>query len=149
MRQVVRRIDPGLSYYGPIVDVLLDAPPAAREAMTAAGKDAAGPVGLKALVDTGASCCGLREGVAAQLGLEPVGKKDVLRGGSLRCSNRDEYHLVLSISDDAAHVVFREEIVLIEDQIGTKDYQMLIGRDVLDQAIFVYHGPRKTFTLSF
>ena len=119
MRQVVRRIDPGLSYYGPIVDVLLDAPPAARQAMTAAGKDAAGPVGLKALVDTGASCCGLREGVAAQLGLEPVGKKDVLRGGSLRCSNRDE------------------------------DYQMLIGRDVLDQAIFVYHGPRKTFTLSF
>ena len=52
-------------------------------------------MGLKALVDTGASCCGLREGGAAQLGLE------------------------------------------------------LIGRDVLDQAILVYHGPRKTFSLSF
>ena len=57
--------------------------------------------------------------------------------------------LHLAILNESAEVVFSQEVFFVEDHVGGDEYRTLIGRDVLDEAVFVYHGPRKKFRLQF
>jgi hypothetical protein len=42
-----------------------------------------------------------------------------------------------------------ELIPVIESDLDTRGFQALLGRDVLDQGIFIYNGHRRFLTLAF
>ena len=149
MRRRIRREDSGLTYCGPIVDVELAIPETLREILQSQGTPIPEPIRLSAIIDTGASWCGVMEGIPASLGLEPIGTKPVRRGGNLRPASRAQYAMRLSILDELERPIFSEDVIFVENQVGGDEYKVLMGRDILDGATFVYHGGRKIFRLQF
>ena len=63
MSRRVRREDPALTLYGPIVDMVLSVPKRLQEVLEAQGVSLPQPVEVRARIDTGASCCGIMEGM--------------------------------------------------------------------------------------
>ncbi len=128
---------------GPVVNVEIAVGAATEQVLRAAGAAVPPPVVASAMLDTGAAATVLRAGIAAQLGLRPVGVARVSTPTSadVEC---DEY---------LVRIVFPQRVVMetvvVEAPMAGQNVECLIGRDVLAHAVFVYVGASDLFTLSF
>lgn len=115
----------------------------AEEALKKAGEPVPAPVELTALVDTGATGTVIRKGVAAQLGLKPVG---VVRIHTPSSSD-------VPCEQYAVRLLFPNNVIVegtaIEAPLLGQDIQVLIGRDILAHGVLVYIGYANLFSLSF
>ena len=96
-----------------------------------------------AMIDTGASATVIQQGIAAKLGLNPVGVTQIVTPShtNVRC-----YRYIVRL-------VFPNNVTLestvIEAPLQGQHIQCLIGRNVLAHGLFVYIGYRNLFSLSF
>ena len=95
------------------------------------------------MVDTGATRSVIRQGLAAQLALNPVGVTRITTPSHTNGACY-EYQVRLILPNN---VTF--EGVFLEASLQGQHIQCLIGRDVLAQAVLVYIGYSNLFSLSF
>jgi len=126
-----------LESIGPLLDVVISP-----------GKSALGVLGpttrkAVALIDTGAVCTVVKTGIAAALGLKPIG------GVYINTPSSTQHFCY----EYAARILFPNQVVVdqvvIEAPLKDQPIDCLIGRDILRHGIFVYVGPQNSFTLSF
>ena len=96
-----------------------------------------------AMIDTGASCTVIREGMAHDLGLQPTGVRMIHTPSdtNVRCH---EYLVRLLLPNG---ILFETDVV--EAPLKGQHIDCLVGRDVLARGILVYIGTENLFTLSF
>lgn len=134
---------PNLQTVGPVVDVHLAVGSSVEAALKASGQTIPSPVQLTAMIDTGASGTVIRQGLANQLGLHPVGVTAITTPSS---TNVPCYEYVVQL-------VFPNNVVVgttaIEAPLQGQHIQCLIGRNVLAHGVLIYIGYNNLFSLSF
>lgn len=128
---------------GPIAELSLAVPQILDEELRSKGEQVPEPVQVVTMIDTGASGSVIQEGLAAKLGLKPVGVTLINTPSS---TNVECYEY-------AIRLVFLNNVVVestvIEAPLQGQHIQGLIGRDVLAHGVLVYIGYAGQFTLSF
>jgi predicted aspartyl protease len=127
---------------GPVATINIAVSAAAESALTAAGQAIPQPVQVTALIDTGASVTAISQGIAQQLGLQPVGIQSVSTPSS-PSANMPLYAIRVVLNTVVFDVTAIEANGLAAQGIGA-----LLGRDVLSQAVFVYIGYANEFTIA-
>jgi len=134
---------PNLLNSGPLVTVQVAVGSTAEAAMQAAGVPTPSPLPATAMIDTGASASVIRQGVAAQLGLYPIGVSYITTPSSTN----------VPCNEYLMRFVFPNQVVYegtaIETPLQGQNIDCLIGRDILAHAVLVYIGYGNQFTLSF
>jgi hypothetical protein len=122
-----------------------------QEAMRNAGLEIPLPEMVRALVDTGASCTCLDTKVIKNLGLVPTGTASILTpstGDKPHTCNQFDVAVGIVMGSNQVHLSSLI-IPVVESELDSHGFQALLGRDVLDQGIFIYDGYRQTLTLAF
>jgi predicted aspartyl protease len=134
---------PNLQAIGPIVEIRIAVPAAVEAIFVSGGQPVPSPVAMAAMIDTGASGTVIQAGVAARLGLHPVGVVAINTPSStgVLCA---QYAVRLIFPNNVIG-----EAVVIEAPLEGQHVQGLVGRDVLSQAVLVYIGYTNQFTMSF
>ena len=95
------------------------------------------------MIDTGATGSVIRQGLPAQLGLQPIGVAHINTPSS---TNVPCYEYLIRFLFPN-NVLFETRV--LEAPLQGQHIQCLIGRDVLAHAVLVYVGYVNLFTLSF
>jgi predicted aspartyl protease len=132
-----------LRTFGPRVQVTIGLTDAASQALTASGGTVPTPVSAQALIDTGASGSVITKHLAEQLGLQPVGTRLVNTASGVNVQTT-AYAVRLSLSPE----VYFETTATEAEEIRAQGLDVLIGRDVLSRAVFVYIGYMNQFTIA-
>lgn len=133
-----------LQAVGPVVEQLQIAVGSAAEAtLRKAGAIIPNPVLTTAMIDTGATASVVRQGIPAQLGLNPVGVTHINTPSSTNVACY-EYFVRLLFPNNVL-----VETTVLEAPLQGQHIQCLIGRDVLAHGVFVYIGYGNLFSLSF
>ena len=102
-----------------------------------------GPIQVQAMIDTGATGTVIQQGIAGQLGLQPIGTTKI----STPSSSEVECH------EYACRFLLPNNVMAegtaIEAPLEGQQIQALLGRDLLQHAVFVYIGYAGAFSLSF
>jgi predicted aspartyl protease len=136
---------------GAIIDAVFAVSGPRQEAMKKAGLEIPSPVLVRALVDTGASCTCLDPQVVKKLGLTPSGialLHTPSTGSEPHTCN--QFDVAVAVVMDAKQLHLSSLIIpVIESDLSAHGFQALLGRDVLDQGIFIYDGHHRFLTLAF
>jgi predicted aspartyl protease len=97
---------------------------------------------IEALIDTGATATVLRAGLAASLGLQPVGTREVSTPTS-EGHMADLYAIRLLFG--GRHLL---ELTVVELPLAGQGVDCLIGRDILATGTLVYLGTEGVFSIS-
>jgi predicted aspartyl protease len=135
--------NPNLRQDGPTVIFGLGVPSVVAQAMSNSGQAVPPDIQITGLIDTGASQTAIATGLAAQLGLTPVGIVPVTTP-SHASVQLPVYYARLSFYQPNGWL----DIPVIEMAQQGPSIQCLVGRDVLALGILVYVGPSNTYTLS-
>lgn len=139
-----------LESVGPILDVQVSPSVDAIEAILREGGRVPSPISISAMIDTGASASVMKEGIAQQLGLNPVGVQRI-NTPSTRGLECPVFYLQL-ILDPTAGLTGPVQIDsrFIEAPLeGQNNLQALLGRDILRLGVFIYNGATNSFVFSF
>lgn len=128
---------------GPVVDVQIAVNRTIETALRSAGAVVPTPIRVPAMIDTGASCTVIREGLARHLGLQPTGITVIHTASdtNVRCRR---YLVGLHFPNQVSF-----EKTVIEAALRGQHIDCLIGRDVLANGVLVYIGPDNLFSVSF
>jgi predicted aspartyl protease len=128
---------------GPIVDMAIGVSTILENQLRAANETVAPPVPVHAMIDTGASSTVIQKGLAAKLGLQPVGVTQIATPSStgVECF---EYAVRYILPNNVV-----ADGTVIEAPLEGQQIQALIGRDLLAHAVLVYIGYTGSVTLSF
>jgi len=101
-------------------------------------------VKLLAMIDTGASGTVIREGIAEELGIKPIGEVFMNTPSSVnhRCF---QYDIQMLFPNN----IGISSCIVSEAPLKNQHIQCLIGRDILQQSIFIYSGLDNSFTICF
>jgi hypothetical protein len=134
---------PNLQAIGPVVRLQIAVGTPAEAALRKAGTPIPTPVTADAMIDTGATASVIAQGLAGQIGLQPVGSTLIATPShaNLTCF---EYFVRLVLPQNVVY-----EGTVIEAPMQGHHIQCLIGRDILAHSVFVYTGYLNLFTLSF
>lgn len=137
----VRGLD--LREVGPVVAVRVGVGSSLEAELTKAGSKTPTPLPARALVDTGAARTAIRQGLAQELGLSPVGVIRIRAAGStpIACM---EFFIRLDLP---GNVIWEGKALELPLRGGGID--CLIGRDLLARGVLLYDGHRNQFTLTF
>ena len=138
-------LDNDLQRRGPMVDILLAIPQSLEDVLVQEGKPVPKSIVLRALIDTGAGITAIRQGLIAPLGLQPIGSVMMLTAGAPAACGT--YNVKLIVPFDTLAYNFAVSVVEMP-LTGQPGLDCLIGRDVLERAIFTYSGADNRFTLS-
>ena len=134
---------PNLQGVGPVVDLRIAVGTAVETALRTSGAAIPPPAMAVGMIDTGATGSVIRQGLAAQLGLNPVGGTYINTPSSTNVACYE--YLVRFVFPN--NVLF--ETTVLEAPLQGQHIQCLIGRDVLAHGVFVYIGYGNLFSLSF
>jgi hypothetical protein len=115
----------------------------AESALQAARVPVPQPVSVTAMIDTRATGSVIRQGLPAQLGLNPVGVTYINTPSSTNVPCH-EYLVRLVFPNNVI-----AETTIIEAPLQGQHIECLIGRDVLAHGVFIYIGYGNLFSLSF
>jgi predicted aspartyl protease len=138
----------GLHHFGPVAMVTIGVTDADSEAIIRSGAVVPTPIRAGALIDTGSTYSSLDQQFIAQLGLQPVGRIDVSGFDSTITLMRYEAEIVF---EDGMHLKIIGSSAQLSRPAESRvpSYQALIGRDVLNSAIFTYDGIHGEVKLQF
>ncbi len=143
MRRRVQRTQPALRRNGPLLSLRLEPALDVQALLRQAGR-LVPSLTLTALVDTGASGTVIQTALLRQLGLAPTRTVFFSTPSTTEPLESLEYRVRLVLADNLAF-----ETDVAEAPMGGQNVQCLIGRDILQQTVFTYNGPRNQFTLTF
>jgi hypothetical protein len=136
---------------GPLIDIYVGVSAPRAAALQAAGQAVPTPLLVKGLVDTGASHCTIDPSLVTGLGLSAKRLALVITpttGATPAKHHTFDVSLYIPMPSATvpwsklAHEVTRAEL-------KHQGFDVLIGRDILASAIFVYDGRHNVFTLGF
>ena len=132
---------------GPLINLGIAQPGAVKTA-AAEGKPPAFE-GCQALVDTGASVTCISREIAQKLELPPAGKMLMASASETREMNSYLVDIALPFGDPSAGVtsIVKSNMTVMEFEPNSQHYQALLGRDILDQALFSMTGYDNRFTI--
>ena len=130
---------------GAVMQVQVGAPLAVRQALQAAGKPVPQPQVLSALIDTGATVCGVSYTVLQALGVQPT--RTIAISGVSGPNPHGVFVVDFNVPLGAQSLKSANREV-VGFNLGAP-YQALIGHDFLAGMMLVYHGPTGTWTLAF
>ena len=133
---------------GPVVPAVVSPVQPAREAMRAAGRQVPPAAAVTGLIDTGSARSAIDRGTAARLGLRPVGSTLVSTLTSAGGVPVLLYAVQLVLAGQGSNMAF-DMVTVVEASLADQQLGVLIGRDVLASAVFVYTGPARQCTISF
>ena len=146
--------DVRLSRAGAVIDVLIGPNPRRRALLRKLGFPTPDPVPVRAIIDTGASMSGFAAGVFRAADLSVVADTPVLTP-----STPSDQPYVTSLYDVALYLVaggkphefMNIRVMAAQGWHPEADdgAEGIIGRDVLDRAVFTYHGPAQAFSFGF
>ena len=134
---------------GPLIDLWIGASNARAEALTRVGKQAPAPLLIRGLIDTGASSTCIDPQILKTLELTPTGEVAIHTPST---GSAPHFAYQYDVSLTLVHPNHKLEIgtvPVIEATLSGQGIQALIGRDVLEQCLFIYDGQTGTFTLAF
>jgi len=138
------------SQLGPIVDVMVSPGREATAQIVAGGQSHPVPQTVKMLVDTGAETSALDENIIEQWQISYV------RAGWARTMTSTKpvrmYDLALSLKGQQGQPSWDVGSLVVtarREPFEGMPYSGLIGRDLLDRAVFVFNGPGHHCTLAF
>jgi predicted aspartyl protease len=134
---------PNLHQFGPVVQVQLAPGKAVEDVVVRAGGTPPAPVAAVAMIDTGATGTVINPAIVQQLGLQPVGSCTINTPSQANVPCFE--YLIRLVMPNSVTV----ETVAIGAPLHGQHIQCLIGRDVLQHAVFIYTGYNNTFTLAF
>jgi Aspartyl protease len=137
------------SQLGPILDVTVSPSQAGIEQLNKSGIGTPPPVRVKMLVDTGADTCAIEEELATSFQLPYVSAAFAMSFGKSVPIRRYELSLTLTGTNGVSWVAPAVVVVARSAPFAGRPFRGLIGRDVLDQAIFTCNGPAHQCELTF
>jgi hypothetical protein len=138
-----------ISAGGPLIDVLVGVSVPRQKALHAAKLPIPPPVQIRALIDTGASCTCIDPSVPQRLGLAPTGAAPLhtpSTGGQPHVAN--QYDVSLVLLHQKLNLTL-QTVPVAEAHLAIQGIQGLLGRDVLQNCLFLYDGQAGIFTLAF
>ena len=132
-----------LQQIGPVIEVLIT-PSVPFMQMMGINPTNIRSVRVLAMIDTGATGTVISAGLAAQLGINPVGTT-LINTPSHTNVNCHQFDVQLVFPNN----VNISSIVVTEASLQGQHIQCLIGRDVLRHGVLIYTGYDNSFTLSF
>ena len=136
---------------GPVIDVTVGVSHPRELQLRQFQEQVPTPMKLRALIDTGASCSLITQGVVRWLRL-PVRGVTPLRTPSTGEQPHDVEVFEISLVIPMGEEQFRRYAVVPvigHSTIIQPGVEALIGRDILQHSLFTYNGPEKTFLLGF
>ncbi|MGH7559110.1 MAG: aspartyl protease family protein [Gemmatimonadota bacterium] len=138
---------------GPILTAYVGVSQQRAEALQAAGEAIPNAVRVQALVDTGASCTCVDYSILSALDLSPTGSVPVHSPTTgATPETKDQYDASLLIPGaHATHVplILQTIPVVAAELVAVQGFEVLIGRDILQDCVLVYNGTNGWFTLAF
>lgn len=126
---------------------------ARRKALALANVPIPGPMRIRALIDTGASCTCVDPSILQSLNLTPTGSVPVntpTTGTQAAVANQYDVGLMIPHVDPTTPPLLRETVAVIECQLlVAQGFHALIGRDILEGCLFIMDGGVKIFTLAY
>jgi hypothetical protein len=135
---------------GAVIDVHIGVSGPRREALAQAHQPIPPPVACRLLIDTGASCTCVDEGVIQQLQLSPSGVVNIHTPSTSAHQTHacQQYDISLILPHPAISRVF-SAIPVIQSSFAHQGMDGLLGRDLLASCLLVYNGELGIYTLSF
>jgi hypothetical protein len=107
------------------------------------GKPLPPPVSIRALIDTGATNCVVREDIPGALGLQPV---DVIGINTPSTKGHRAYRYFMRMVIPSTNITYEGLFTALP--LDGQNISSLIGRDLLAFGILIYTGNANQFTLS-
>ena len=142
------QISPG----GPILTAIVTVSQPKAAALHAAQQPIPGPVTIRALVDTGASCTCVDPAVLTSLQLTPTGSTTMhtpSTGAAPATADQYDVGLAIYAAANQAPLFLTTVPVIGAALVHAHGIHALIGRDILSQCVLHYNGATGTFTLAF
>lgn len=137
-----RRTIPDLRRVGPVLPVRIEQVLAVQEILRAEGSPVPS-VSVLALLDTGASGTTIQSSVLEAFDIQPVGRVFFSTPSTIEPQIRRQYRLRVALSPG---IGFETDVA--KAPLGGHHIQCLIGRDILEQCVLSYNGPKNQFTLN-
>lgn len=128
---------------GPLLRVQVEPVLAAQKAMLADGEEVPS-ISAVMLIDTGASGTLVQTDVLNRLGLESLGTVFLRTPTTTEPVARSQYLVRVVLSEGIAF-----EVEVVDAPLSGQGIQGLIGRDILDQLVFTYNGPKNQYTITY
>jgi hypothetical protein len=128
---------------GPKAVVQVEAPAAFVQALRAQGQEPPAPQTVTGLIDTGASITTITDAVAQSLGLQPTGSLNLVGVGGVP-EQRPIYAASLTLPEYGVRSD-PLEVASVPIEFGGGQFQILIGRDLLERAKLEYVGYEGVF----
>ena len=132
-------------YFGFIVNLRVDNTPAAKALLRSAGKPIPPPVMATALIDTGASICGVKEDLIRALALPSRSAQTRLittAGGEF---HSPDYYAGISVVDDPEIAIPFVRVCCLA--LGAGPFDMILGMNALAQLNWSYSRATQRLTL--
>jgi predicted aspartyl protease len=107
------------------------------------------PVVGRALVDTGASHTCIDIGIINALGLSPTGSTPVHTPSTRGAAIVMDLYDVSVVFGDGKPGPRTYTLELIETDLASQGFDLLVGRDILARCILNYDGPNGVFSIAF
>jgi len=135
---------------GPVITVFVGVSHPRAVALQAAGQDIPASIEISALVDTGASCTFVDPAIVSALSITPTGSARVNTASS-GATPHDTYQYDVALVIPAARqpLVIQTLPVVACELRPNQNFDALIGKDVLNQCLFIYNGAMGIFTLAY
>lgn len=133
---------PNLNQVGPVVEIILT--PSVQFQKIIGASSSSKTVKVLAMIDTGATSTVIRDGLATLLGINPV--SDCLINTPSSTNHRCLQYDVQIVFPNNVSI---SSCVVTEAPLQNQHIQCLIGRDILQQCVFIYTGHTNSYTLSF
>ncbi|MGI0141442.1 MAG: hypothetical protein ACREBF_02200 [Candidatus Micrarchaeales archaeon] len=128
---------------GPNVEVQFLVPRQIEEQYRKEGKTIPAPISIKALIDTGATNCVVRQDIPNALGLQPV---DVIGINTPSSKNHRAYRYFMRMIIPSTNITYEGLFTALP--LDGQNISSLIGRDLLAFGLLIYIGNANQFTLS-
>ena len=132
-----------LQLEGPTVEVQFLIPRQLEEQYKKEGKAVPAPINIKALIDTGATNCVVRQDIPSALGLQPV---DIIGVNTPSAKDHKAYRYFMRMLIPSTNITYEGLFTALP--LDGQTISSLIGRDLLAFGLLLYIGNANQFTLS-
>ena len=135
---------------GPQINLYIGVSQPRASALSQAGQTIPQPIGVRGLIDTGASMTAVDPSIITALGLQPTGAQPILTpstGATPHSANTFDVSITIPII--GAQTWTLGALQVFESALNVQGIQALIGRDVLANSLLIYDGRFGIFSLAF